>query len=185
MLLIGGFASSTSLRHVLRKELDRLKCGIRLIRPMEASQCETAISAGAVYRALNKQNGPVRESLSSYGFLQDEEFDPALDAHKGKKVIFDPLDKKEYIDRCINWLIKKVCYISTTRQKHILNNKVRATKFPHSKNIACKCVIRSLLTKSVSYARNCYTSPTRTMNLTTVLTTQLIKVGSYDILLFK
>ena len=70
---------------------------------------ETAVSSGAVLRALNKKDGPERISRSSYGFLCTEEHEPDIfPAHRGIRPFSEPLDGRKYVKYTIFWLINKV-----------------------------------------------------------------------------
>jgi hypothetical protein len=70
---------------------------------------ETAVSSGAVLRALNKKDGPERISRSSYGFLCTEEHEPdVFPAHRGIRPFSEPLDGRKYLKYTIFWLIHKV-----------------------------------------------------------------------------
>jgi hypothetical protein len=68
----------------------------------------TAVAHGAVFRAMNKADGPERRLLSSYGFLLTEEYDPAERGHQAAEVSTNDLDGKKYVRDCVRWLIKKV-----------------------------------------------------------------------------
>ena len=68
----------------------------------------TAVAHGAVFRAMNKDGGPERQLLSSYGFLIKEEYDPDERGHQGAFVRLSDLDGRQYVDNCLRWLIKKV-----------------------------------------------------------------------------
>ena len=76
---------------------------------------ETAVASGAVLRALNKENGPARTTLSSYGFLRIEPYEPeVLHAHRnGVRPYHDPLDGKKYVKNTVDWLVKKVCIVGS------------------------------------------------------------------------
>lgn len=54
----------------------------------------TAVSSGAVLRALNKSDGPQRVANSSYGFLRVQEYDKNCEGHKYAKPFLDPFDKQ-------------------------------------------------------------------------------------------
>ena len=70
---------------------------------------ETAVSLGAVRRALNKEGGPKRISRSSYGFLRAEEYDKEnTPAHTGIRPRIDNVDGKKYVRNTILWLMKVV-----------------------------------------------------------------------------
>lgn len=72
----------------------------------------TIVSHGAVFRALNKENGPERKILASLGVLQHEIYDDKIKAHKlSPEDITDARDGKSYVLNVIEWLIKKVHYV--------------------------------------------------------------------------
>lgn len=68
----------------------------------------TAVAHGAVFRAMNKEEGPERRLLSSYGFLLIEEYHPGLRGHQAASPRPNHLDGKKYVHDCLRWLIKKV-----------------------------------------------------------------------------
>ncbi|PGH26778.1 hypothetical protein AJ80_01543 [Polytolypa hystricis UAMH7299] len=104
LLLVGGFAASPSLRHALRTTFPLLE----LIYPNKLDmEMGYVVSRGTVYRALDKTNGPNRQIMASYGFLQIEDYDERMPAHRRYNPEYRNLDGKAYIDDCINWLIKK------------------------------------------------------------------------------
>ncbi|KAH0556621.1 hypothetical protein GP486_005547, partial [Trichoglossum hirsutum] len=103
VVLIGGFAASPSLRSYLKDRLASID-----IVCLKSPNIATAVAHGAVFRALDKEGGPRREILSSYGFLRREEYDPkGCPAHVGVNPVYQRLDGKRYINNCIHWLIKK------------------------------------------------------------------------------
>lgn len=69
---------------------------------------ETAVSHGAVYRALNKEDGPIRKLQSNFGFLQIEEYQNKLRGHRGASPTYQPLNNKKYVYDVLDWVIKKV-----------------------------------------------------------------------------
>ncbi|MCJ1246533.1 hypothetical protein MMC30_003741 [Trapelia coarctata] len=110
VILIGGFASSPSLQNYLRQELKRIsEVRGRTIRLIDPNSPETAVASGAILRALNKENGPARVMLSSYGFLRTEPYEPeVVPAHREiKRPWHDPLDGRKYVKNTIDWLVKK------------------------------------------------------------------------------
>ncbi|KFZ03935.1 hypothetical protein V502_10543 [Pseudogymnoascus sp. VKM F-4520 (FW-2644)] len=118
VILIGGFADSPSLQSYLTRELAVMRNykedRINLILPRAA---ETAVSSGAVLRALNKKDGPKRISRSSYGFLCTEVHEPdEIPAHRGIRPFSEPLDGRKYVKYTIFWLINKGDEIPTQRE---------------------------------------------------------------------
>jgi hypothetical protein len=72
----------------------------------------TAVARGAVLRAFNKEQGPLRNTSCSYGFLRTEPYEPEeFAAHKNARCIIDKTDGEKYIDGTIKWLIQKVCIL--------------------------------------------------------------------------
>lgn len=60
-------------------------------------------------RALEKEDGPIRITQSSYGFLRTEPHDPDnFQAHKEVRPTIDKLDGGKYVRHTIDWLVKKV-----------------------------------------------------------------------------
>jgi hypothetical protein len=68
----------------------------------------TAVSHGAVFRTLNKEDGPSRKLQSNFGFLQIEEYDSKLPAHRSATPTHHPLNNRKYVFDVIDWVIKKV-----------------------------------------------------------------------------
>jgi hypothetical protein len=74
----------------------------------------TVVARGAVLRALNKDSGPRRITDCSYGFLRTEPWEPdQIPAHSKVKCHIDKADGEKYVDNTIDWLIVKVCMMST------------------------------------------------------------------------
>lgn len=73
-----------------------------------------AVSHGAVFRAMNKADGPKRIVQSNFGFLQIEERDLRLPAHRMATPTDGDFDGKMYIENVLDWVIKKVgvCFSS-------------------------------------------------------------------------
>ncbi len=67
----------------------------------------TAVSSGAVIRALDLENGPAREAESSYGFLRREPYQPELLGHCDAVPTLDELDGQLYVT-AIDYFIQKV-----------------------------------------------------------------------------
>jgi len=67
----------------------------------------TAISAGAVLRADNKENGPERISDSSYGFLRTEPYQPEVfAAHREADPFRDEVDGQLYVETIVFFMFK-------------------------------------------------------------------------------
>ncbi|KAB8225612.1 hypothetical protein BDV33DRAFT_187395 [Aspergillus novoparasiticus] len=104
ILLVGGFSTSPAfLSHVQAKfgELD-------ILETEGKSDMATAVSHGAVFRALNKEYGPKRKIQSNFGFLQIEPYDKKLPAHQVPEApTHNTIDGKRYIYDVLDWVIKK------------------------------------------------------------------------------
>ncbi|KAK0620779.1 hypothetical protein B0T14DRAFT_522135 [Immersiella caudata] len=117
VLLIGGFASSISLRKFLRDRLDKF-CASRNY-PVPAflpalkrgilEHTATAVARGAVLRALNKNGGPSRHAKTSYGIWRSEEYG-AFPEHAEAKKSYDKHDGLEYAAATIDWVLKLVIF---------------------------------------------------------------------------
>lgn len=136
MILVGGFAASRSLKAWLGKELQDTSTEYGY--PIRLIECNrnyspyvsgahnfddcltlgsgTAVASGAVLRALNKENGPKRHVLSSYGLLRTEPYEPEVwdrypevrDAHRSSRPTYNPHEGLRYIKDTLHWVVKKV-----------------------------------------------------------------------------
>jgi hypothetical protein len=108
VVLIGGFGASISLRDYLEKRLaeysQQNNCHVKLLRPRDRIQLVNAVSAGAVLRAMNKNNGPERIARSSYGILRAEPFGE-YEEHEGMTPSWDKHDGLPYIKKTIDWVL--------------------------------------------------------------------------------
>ncbi|KAJ5491999.1 hypothetical protein LT330_009208 [Penicillium expansum] len=102
VIFVGGYSQSNTFRHFMEERFRRLQ----LSYPKD-SGWEAIVSGGAVYRAIDKSNGPRRIILANIGILQVEEQNRKLVAHRNIVPYFNPCDEKYYIDNCLNWIIKK------------------------------------------------------------------------------
>lgn len=68
----------------------------------------TVVSHGAVFRALNKEDGPQRQIMASLGVLQHEIYNPNLRAHLLSSNRRYGMDGKSYVLEVIEWIIRKV-----------------------------------------------------------------------------
>jgi hypothetical protein len=111
VVLIGGFGASISLQDYLEKRLTEYSqqnnCHVKLLRPRDRIQLVNAVSAGAVLRAMNKNNGPERIARSSYGILRAEPFGEYPE-HEGMKPSYDKHDGLPYIKKTIDWVLPRV-----------------------------------------------------------------------------
>lgn len=103
IILAGGFSASNALQERVEKEF----AGVNILT-LKNSDVSPIVSHGAVFRALNKENGPERRIMASFGLLQDEIFNKKEKGHtllnqctQGK------LDAQRYAAHVIHWLIKK------------------------------------------------------------------------------
>lgn len=67
----------------------------------------TAVSVGAVIRAFNKDEGPLRKARSSYGILRTEGH-MDYPEHAGVKPSFDRHDGQPYVVNTVDWVLKLV-----------------------------------------------------------------------------
>ncbi|KAJ5956679.1 hypothetical protein N7501_010958 [Penicillium viridicatum] len=102
VIFVGGYSQSNTFRHFMGEWFQRLQ----LSYPKD-SGWESIVSGGAVYRAIDKSNGPRRRILANIGILQIEPQNRKLVAHRNIIPYFNPCDEKYYIDNCLNWIIKK------------------------------------------------------------------------------
>ncbi|KAI8948409.1 hypothetical protein F4801DRAFT_581388 [Xylaria longipes] len=108
VILIGGFAGSPSLRKYLelslRKYCASTMTSIEFIVP---SHDVSAVASGAVLRALNKDLGPERHAMSSYGIIRSEPYDQYKQHKMAKaKSHRDKCDGDYYVVNTIYWLLK-------------------------------------------------------------------------------
>ena len=71
----------------------------------------TAVSQGAVLRALRKEDGPARVLQSSYGFIRSEKYmdlPEYAEAHRQQKKWKDKIDGLNYIENTVRWEFHKV-----------------------------------------------------------------------------
>ncbi|KUJ10098.1 uncharacterized protein LY89DRAFT_675587 [Mollisia scopiformis] len=117
VFLIGGFGACPSLRSYLKDFLRdsasefMLKHEISLITTNDQESL-TAVSSGAVLRALNKEGGPERRAICSYGFLRIQYFEPKkFKGHQGAKPFRDPFDQDLYVES-ERLLCEELLYVS-------------------------------------------------------------------------
>ncbi|KAF7515242.1 hypothetical protein PCG10_003550 [Penicillium crustosum] len=103
VIFVGGYSQSNTFRHFMGERFQGL---LQLSYPKD-SGWEAIVSGGAVYRAIDKSNGPRRNILANIGILQIEPQNRKLVAHRNIVPYFNPCDEKYYIDNCLNWIIKK------------------------------------------------------------------------------
>ena len=114
VIVVGGFGESPSLQNRLTNLVGsktNLAGGeIDILWPDKVST--SAVARGAVLRSLNKDNGPTRQSLASFGFLRTEQYDPngPLPEYIEAKVVprVDPIDGWQNVKDTIYWVIQAV-----------------------------------------------------------------------------
>ncbi|EED23536.1 adenosine deaminase [Talaromyces stipitatus ATCC 10500] len=104
IILAGGFSSSDALQKRIQEEFT----GVDIITPKKRDTA-TIVSHGAVFRALNKEAGPQRKIMASWGVLQDESYIPGrYKAHDlSEYITTGTLDSEPYATNVIQWLIKR------------------------------------------------------------------------------
>ncbi|KAJ5263550.1 hypothetical protein N7478_011155 [Penicillium angulare] len=103
IILFGGYARSKTLQSFLKQRFSHT----RVISPKDGN-FESTVSRGTVYRATNKENGPVRRTIANVGILQTEPFNPKkFAAHREALRDRNDLNKKEYVYNTVQWIIKK------------------------------------------------------------------------------
>ena len=77
----------------------------------------TAVASGAVLRALNKQQGPSRQSYSSFGFLRIEPYLPeSFEGHSLTTAVRDEVDGEDYVTVIDYFMVKVRRYSVFTKQ---------------------------------------------------------------------
>ncbi|KAL4944075.1 hypothetical protein BDV06DRAFT_233909 [Aspergillus oleicola] len=102
VLLVGGFSQAPIFQSHIAKEFNNLEN----ISPIKLDTAST-VSHGAVFRALNKADGPKRIIQSNFGFYQIEEYSPKVPAHRGICPTQNEVDGKKYVYNVLDWVIKK------------------------------------------------------------------------------
>ncbi|KAL5341915.1 hypothetical protein BJX70DRAFT_395283 [Aspergillus crustosus] len=99
LLMVGGFSSSPALKNHIETEFPKLK----IMYPPGKLDSAVSVSHGAVFRALNKSDGPKRIVQSNFGFLQIEEYNKRLRAHQEAVATFNETDEKSYVYNVLDW----------------------------------------------------------------------------------
>lgn len=87
-------------------------------------------------RAYNKEMGPQRITLCSYGFLRTEPYEPKFyGAHEGARYVTDKVDGERYVKDTIDWLIKKGELLEYRKEESI---KVKHTFKHYRKTFPCR-----------------------------------------------
>jgi hypothetical protein len=124
----------------------------------------TAVASGSVFRALDKGNGPERFPQSSYGFLRNEPFEPALfPSHKTTTAIHDSVDWDWYV-KVINYVIVRV-RSKPKRNTWKKSDQNRAIGSTHSMNTRLYYyTTRSKMMADLGSAKSVFTSTTQPRN---------------------
>ncbi|KAL4982662.1 hypothetical protein BDW68DRAFT_182336 [Aspergillus falconensis] len=122
ILLVGGFSAAPILRSHIEAEFESLK----ILYPPRWLDSAVTVSHGAVFRALNKSDGPKRIVQSNFGFLQLELYSRRQPAHRDVVPIYNPTDGKRYV-RVLDWVIKKGLVLSKHQQFRTRNWQVFKT----------------------------------------------------------
>lgn len=86
-----------------------------------------SVSHGAVFRAMNKSDGPKRIVQSNFGFLQIEERNLRLAAHRVATPTDGDIDGKMYIKNVLDWVIKKVVFFIPLRSVRLSKSLLTGT----------------------------------------------------------
>ncbi|MCJ1474833.1 hypothetical protein MMC13_003493 [Lambiella insularis] len=99
LFLVGGFSNSPYLRRYIEEECraEALRSGQVPIVLVWPEAPEIAIASGAIWRALDKRNGPERISRSSIGICQHEEYNSKFKQHRGAEQVRDKIDGKDEV----------------------------------------------------------------------------------------
>ncbi|KAJ5101578.1 hypothetical protein NUU61_003800 [Penicillium alfredii] len=69
---------------------------------------ETLVARGAVYRSINKSQGPSRRTAANIGILQTEVYNPVdFQGHRDAEPSRPSVDGQEYVEDTAQWIIKK------------------------------------------------------------------------------
>ncbi|KAJ5161064.1 hypothetical protein N7492_006456 [Penicillium capsulatum] len=106
ILLCGGYSQSKTLQHFLRDQFSDITFyGSRLENPIAF---ETLVARGAVYRAINKKDGPKRKTMANIGILQTEQYNPvAFQGHRDAEPSRPSVDGQAYVEDTAQWIIRK------------------------------------------------------------------------------
>ncbi|KAL4882515.1 hypothetical protein BJY04DRAFT_187211 [Aspergillus karnatakaensis] len=104
LLMVGGYSSSPVLRSHIKSAFQSLEI---MYPPTKLSDHAISVSHGAVFRALNKSDGPRRIVQSNFGFLQIEKYSKRLRAHQQVVPEFNETDGTDYVHNVLDWVIKK------------------------------------------------------------------------------
>ncbi|KAL4951882.1 hypothetical protein BDW69DRAFT_30883 [Aspergillus filifer] len=106
ILLVGGFSKSPALRRRLKEEFwAKREKKLKLLHLGQDIDMTTAVSRGAVLRALNKKDGPHRKLRLNLGVRVTERFDPNFKGHT--PWFRHDLNGQKYVESCIDWVIRK------------------------------------------------------------------------------
>ncbi|KAL2808863.1 hypothetical protein BJX63DRAFT_424297 [Aspergillus granulosus] len=132
ILLVGGF----SVAPILRAHIEREFSSLRIMYPPIGLDSTVTVSHGAVFRALNKSDGPKRVAQSNFGFLQLELYNERLSAHREVGRTFNHTDGKYY--ECVlrkhqrfltrNWQAFKL------DEELVINQQIWVSDFDNARN---------------------------------------------------
>ncbi|PCG93885.1 Hypothetical protein PENO1_081310 [Penicillium occitanis (nom. inval.)] len=154
IILAGGFSSSNALQERVKEEFP----GVNILTPKKLqltvflwniSDVSTIVSHGAVFRALNKENGPERTIMASFGLLQDERYNDKFEGHALHYITQGTMDPAEgWATNVIEWLIK-------TNKKVGLQVSYRSTLCQHF-DIGDDWIVRQRIYSSPDSVRDHY-----------------------------
>ncbi|KAF8435857.1 hypothetical protein BGX38DRAFT_121367 [Terfezia claveryi] len=112
MIFVGGLAASPYVRR--KMEAWSQTRNIRLITPQDRYQIIAAVMRGAVQHKLHEriQHSPPTLAIvqrSSFGYVLDEEYDPARHTIHLNHSFDDACTGRKMARRQIRWLVRKVC----------------------------------------------------------------------------
>ncbi|KAL4864781.1 hypothetical protein BDV12DRAFT_7624 [Aspergillus spectabilis] len=106
LLLVGGFSKSPALRRRMDEAFwANGKKRLKVLYLTTDIDMTTAVSRGAVLRALNKENGPRRKLRLNLGVRVTEPWNPKFTGHN--YYFKHPLNRKRYVENCLDWVIRK------------------------------------------------------------------------------
>jgi hypothetical protein len=114
VVLVGGFGDSPALKEHLRTSLQRVNnqynTNVELINAA-ANTSAIGVAKGAIMRAQDKNNGPLRIPCRSIGVIYHVRDDPGAEYSAevlAQKWSVCELTQEEYIMRTLKWIIKAV-----------------------------------------------------------------------------
>ena len=117
VIVVRGFGESPSLRNRLIKLVGSKQnlAGSKIDILWPDRFPISAVARGAVLRSLNKDDGPTRQSRTSFGFLRTEQYNPEEPLPEyieaGVEATIDPIDGWKNVENTIFWVIQAVSTI--------------------------------------------------------------------------